>query len=683
MSGAARGLERGMRMGESLAQAYRTGQAIRKGREEREQGEYDALARRAQHIFYADDGTPLETTDLANDPERQAALIDFLNDRAFDDVRNAEGRKTQVTGFTPMDGGGRYAIDLEVEKGGRKWYAPLTWNRSEAEDDPVPALTLGEMRRKYEDFMRGKSKEFSTHDRKGRLVRQRGEWLGDMATSSQPPASETVRTPGLSGGSGEFGDAGAYVEGLAATESSGNWRAVNDKTGALGKWQFMPSTLDDYRRQSGQEFSNEEFLASPELQKEAMAWYVDRTDRFIQQQGLDQYIGQTVKGAPITLNGMRAAAHLGGDNGLKKFLTSGGRYDPDDGATRLSDYMARHAGGLGAAPVDPRTASAEPMGDVPAVAPASLPDRASRPSGLDAAVRMAARFPGEITPIEVERMANTGRLAAPIVSKDGLNVDVSDPYDLSTRASRRAPAAPMTEGDMLDLQGKRIKVLRDRQALANEINPPEPSSADQVKAARERLKLQNEYMTSLGIPEDDFDGRRKFITSTALYGVDLTDPNQAPSLAVALRNTQALEKRHSGMFKSNVTYDTVTVGMGAQQLGLNLEKKADFKEFEIKIEAPLNALIGQRGATAEEQQVIVAKLVKAQKEGIPAWEAAQIIADELSNARGEPPKPLDIQEFLPPGERASWGPSRGPTAREMGLAGAAPGPEDPAAGGGF
>jgi len=141
------------------------------------------------------------------------------------------------------------------------------------------------------------------------------------------------------------GGVDAYNSGLSTTESGGNYGIVNSE-GYGGRYQFGQARLTDYNRATGQNVTMEQFLASPQIQEAAQRWNVSDTDQFIQGNGLNQYIGQTINGVTITQNGMRAMAHLGGNHGMKRFLESGGTYNPaDSNGTHLSDYAATHAGG--------------------------------------------------------------------------------------------------------------------------------------------------------------------------------------------------------------------------------------------------------------------------------------------------------------------------------------------------
>jgi hypothetical protein len=55
--------------------------------------------------------------------------------------------------------------------------------------------------------------------------------------------------------------------------------------------------------------------------------------------GSAQFVGQTIGGVPITRDGIRAMVHLGGAEGARQTLTSGGRVNPADAnGTTLLDY---------------------------------------------------------------------------------------------------------------------------------------------------------------------------------------------------------------------------------------------------------------------------------------------------------------------------------------------------------
>jgi hypothetical protein len=134
---------------------------------------------------------------------------------------------------------------------------------------------------------------------------------------------------------------------LAASESGGNYGVVND-LGYTGRYQFGDARLTDFRNATGLNFTMDQFRNDPALQEQAYSWHIADIDRTIKENGLDRYIGQTVGGVPITLDGLRAMAHLGGVGGMTKFVTSGGAYNPADAnGTSLSDYAVKFAGQTG------------------------------------------------------------------------------------------------------------------------------------------------------------------------------------------------------------------------------------------------------------------------------------------------------------------------------------------------
>jgi len=155
---------------------------------------------------------------------------------------------------------------------------------------------------------------------------------------------------------GGAADMSEYREALIASESSGDVGAENP-SGAVGLTQAMPDTLKDFKDETGLEFTPEQYANSRELQTQFQDWYEQKTINYIMDQGLDRYIGQTIKGVPITMSSMLGMAHLGGDYGMRKFIETGGRYDPDDGYTKLSDYGRKFANmsimGQGSVGVEP------------------------------------------------------------------------------------------------------------------------------------------------------------------------------------------------------------------------------------------------------------------------------------------------------------------------------------------
>jgi len=59
----------------------------------------------------------------------------------------------------------------------------------------------------------------------------------------------------------------------------------------------------------------------------------------------EKYIGQIINGIEITWSGLLAAAHLGGQKNVKKFLNSNGKNDyADANGTKISEYLSEFSG---------------------------------------------------------------------------------------------------------------------------------------------------------------------------------------------------------------------------------------------------------------------------------------------------------------------------------------------------
>lgn len=81
----------------------------------------------------------------------------------------------------------------------------------------------------------------------------------------------------------------SYANKVAKVESSGTknpYEAVNNQSGAMGKYQFVNSTLNDYRKEFGN-FTNEQFMKNPELQENVFKAYTNDIDKFIEKRGYE------------------------------------------------------------------------------------------------------------------------------------------------------------------------------------------------------------------------------------------------------------------------------------------------------------------------------------------------------------------------------------------------------------
>ena len=132
-----------------------------------------------------------------------------------------------------------------------------------------------------------------------------------------------------------------FEEVLKESESSKNYQAVNPQ-GYMGAYQFGEARLQDFKDDKDKDFSKEEFLNNKELQKEVFAWHTNDIKNYIKDRKLEKYIGQEIQGSPVTMDGLVAVAHLGGKYGMRKFLETGGEYNPSDAnETKLSDYLVK------------------------------------------------------------------------------------------------------------------------------------------------------------------------------------------------------------------------------------------------------------------------------------------------------------------------------------------------------
>lgn len=138
-----------------------------------------------------------------------------------------------------------------------------------------------------------------------------------------------------------------YKSLLAQMESGNNYKKTN-LIGALGKYQFMPATLNNLKSVYNLPnwYNANYFLIHPELQEIYIDALINDSINFIEANNFNKYFGLTISGskrfktitAPLNIYGMLAAIHLSGSGNLKRFFDSG--YDPNDGLTSLKDYLA-------------------------------------------------------------------------------------------------------------------------------------------------------------------------------------------------------------------------------------------------------------------------------------------------------------------------------------------------------
>lgn len=194
------------------------------------------------------------------------------------------------------------------------------------------------------------AQQLSLQNEQGRRSRAKAEaaqpGYSDAMASWGPQAAPTPNDNWAAEGFGSN-----VPRSLIDTESGGNFQATNDVEGSGGKGHFGVVQFSQARIREAidagaiPEMSPEQFTANNQAQVAATNWHFNDIDGYIQDRGLGQYIGQDIGGTPLTINSLRAMAHLGGRAGMMRYLESNGQYNPADAyGTSLSDYAARHAG---------------------------------------------------------------------------------------------------------------------------------------------------------------------------------------------------------------------------------------------------------------------------------------------------------------------------------------------------
>jgi len=188
------------------------------------------------------------------------------------------------------------------------------------------------------DAKRAEALEKLRHDRALEQYRKRAEIQEqfDIRAEGRAQARKDARR----------GQVANVYESLFGTESGGNFGAANSE-GYMGRSQFGQARLDDWSQAIGTpRITPEQFRKNPALQKEIEKWHFQDINDFIDKNDLEsKYAGKTIGGVKMSRSGMIAMAHLGGSGGMKKFLDTGGKYNPtDSNGTSLSGYARTHGG---------------------------------------------------------------------------------------------------------------------------------------------------------------------------------------------------------------------------------------------------------------------------------------------------------------------------------------------------
>ncbi len=138
------------------------------------------------------------------------------------------------------------------------------------------------------------------------------------------------------------------IDSLTGTESGGNaaaFRTNNDGRSFGGLLQFGQERLNEVTDGLGKGRITVEQFASMSATDQRAINRAHVKD-LIQQAQATGAIGSTINGVTVTLSGLVAVAHLGGAAGMRKFVQSGGQYNPADQlGTSLTDYLSKHGSG--------------------------------------------------------------------------------------------------------------------------------------------------------------------------------------------------------------------------------------------------------------------------------------------------------------------------------------------------
>lgn len=146
-----------------------------------------------------------------------------------------------------------------------------------------------------------------------------------------------------------------FVEALGQRESGGNYGVIND-IGYVGKFQLGEAALQDTGYYRGDSTANtndwsgdwtgldgvwslSDFQQNVFAQEAAVRSLMRRNWQTLERIHAADYLGEVVGGVSVTASGMLAGAHLGGPGAVKRYLRTGGRENPSDGAADVRGYM--------------------------------------------------------------------------------------------------------------------------------------------------------------------------------------------------------------------------------------------------------------------------------------------------------------------------------------------------------
>jgi len=129
----------------------------------------------------------------------------------------------------------------------------------------------------------------------------------------------------------------SFVDELIQSESGGSQTAsftTQDGRSFVGQLQFGQARLSDYQNATGESFTQEQFKQDLPLQMRVAAWHFTDIDTAI------DGLGEAAQS--YDRDGLKAVAHLGGVEGMRRYVRTKGGYNPSDElGTSLSDYYTR------------------------------------------------------------------------------------------------------------------------------------------------------------------------------------------------------------------------------------------------------------------------------------------------------------------------------------------------------
>ena len=135
-----------------------------------------------------------------------------------------------------------------------------------------------------------------------------------------------------------------FANHLGYVESHNNPNQIN-VIGCFGEYQFKQSTLHylGYTQITLKRFKRDPGIFPKEIQLDALNALLKVNKTMLNP--YRSYIGNNIKGITITQSGLLAAAHLGGYNNVKLYLTSNGKINKHDRfGTSISKYIKEFAG---------------------------------------------------------------------------------------------------------------------------------------------------------------------------------------------------------------------------------------------------------------------------------------------------------------------------------------------------